>query len=164
MCNIKISGRKLWAKCDPQDYEYLNQFTWCVNNYGYCNGCVDGQIVYMHRLITGAGEGEQVDHINNDPLDNRRENLRIVSRSVNGQRKRYMPGASGYRGVHRRANKKKPDTFHARIVIDTQQHYLGTFATAEHAARAYDNAARKHFGQHCYVNFPTGSTPNAKTA
>lgn len=57
---------------------------------------------YVHRLIVGASETwDVVDHINGDTLDNRRSNLRIVTKAQNGANrvKRHARNTSGYRGV-----------------------------------------------------------------
>ena len=57
--------------------------------------------VYMHRLIMAAPRGRQVDHINHDTLDNRRENLRIVTNRQNNENRNgaYKNSKSGIRGV-----------------------------------------------------------------
>jgi hypothetical protein len=80
----------------------------------------------MHRQITGAVAGEETDHINRDGLDNRRRNLRIVTRSQNGfNRGIQCNNTSGEIGVvwHRR-NKK----WQAQAMIERKMRYLGQFS------------------------------------
>lgn len=62
-----------------------------------------GRVGYMHRFILGAHKGQDVDHINNNGLDNRRANLRIGNRSQNMQNRRGANSnnnSTGVRGVH----------------------------------------------------------------
>jgi hypothetical protein len=89
-----------------EDYETLRGYTWRLNpsGYAYRTIWISGQNrtgkVYLHRQVTGCPQGLQVDHINKDRLDNRRENLRICTRSQNSAaNKKRVGGASKYRGV-----------------------------------------------------------------
>jgi hypothetical protein len=84
----------------------------------------------------------QVHHINADGLDNRRCNLRVVTRQQNLQSRR-MPknNTSGYKGVQRYKDKWRVQFF---VVLET----------AEDAARAYDKLATLMFGEHAVLNFP----------
>jgi hypothetical protein len=80
----------LVAVVDASDYEYLMQWNWCAQarlrdgegSFYVARKDSSGK-KYMHRIITAAPEGMDVDHINHDGLDNRRHNLRVVTRSVN---------------------------------------------------------------------------------
>lgn len=56
---------------------------------------------------------------------------------------------SGFKGVYRTA-----DTWWSKIKIDGTPKHLGSFLTAEAAARAYDAAALETWGEHTYLNFP----------
>ncbi len=75
------------AIVDDEDYEYLSQWDWCYGGSGYAARWrrIDGKkrLVYMHTVINQTPEGGITDHINRNKLDNRRENLRTVSHSVN---------------------------------------------------------------------------------
>lgn len=77
----------------------LSIFKWHKHGRGYASALVQGKQTFMHRLIMGAGEHDIVDHINGNPLDNRRENLRFVTKSQNAQNSRKAPSTTGFIGV-----------------------------------------------------------------
>lgn len=104
--------------------------------------------IKMHRLVLAVALGGwpqgMVDHINGDPLDNRRANLRLVDRKGNAQNRRRASrnSSTGYLGVCRtRRSQKFP--FRARIRVDGKQFDLGGFETAEAAYEAYVAAKRR---------------------
>lgn len=90
----------------------------------------------MHRLILGAKPGDIVDHINGDPLDNRRSNLRIVSARSNCINKRGR-GSSAFLGVS-----KSPEGWVVSIARDGESVRVGCWQSEEIAAAAYNRAAR----------------------
>jgi hypothetical protein len=140
---------------DDADYSWINEFQWYAAkiNYGvgfYACRKIRRRPVGMHRIIMGVENDPSVDvdHINNDALDNRRENLRICSRSENCMNKvMHRDNRSGFKGVSRSGNR-----FQAKIKANGKQRYLGTFKTPEEAARAYDAAAKEHFGAFARLN------------
>lgn len=73
---------------DDADYEWLSRWKWHYHG-GYAER---GDGVLMHREITDCPAGKEVDHINHDPLDNRRENLRVVTRWQNMLNRRMRKG------------------------------------------------------------------------
>lgn len=90
----------------------------------------------MHREIMGLvkGDGQEVDHINRDRHDNRRENLRIGTRALNGQNLSVKPGcASRHRGV---SWDKRRNRWSARVKVQGVLHWLGYFDREEDAAAA----------------------------
>jgi len=104
----------------------------------------------MHRFILKAKPGEIVDHINQNTLDNRIENLKISSRGENKQN--FRPEFFNQRklpcGVQRRGNK-----FRAKIKIHQKSYNLGTFDDPILAGLAYDEAADKFYGPFGFRNF-----------
>ena len=98
-----------------------------------------------HRLVWmvvhGEFPGDMIDHINGNPTDNRIENLRVVTHSVNMQNRRTARSTNktGLLGVSVSGSK-----FSAEIRIDGTQVCLGRFETAQMAHEAYVNAKRTH--------------------
>jgi hypothetical protein len=139
----------LVALCDESDAESLQRYRWHalrIHNRTYAATQINGKRMYMHRfLMPNAAE---IDHRNRDGLDNRRENLRECTHSQNLANAEFPVGATGYRGVRVMRSK-----YQARIKVDQTYRHLGTFDTAEQAARAYDTAAREAFGEFAYQNF-----------
>jgi len=97
-------------------------------------------------------EDMHIDHINGDGLDNRRENLRIVSpRQNQANSRKHVLGQSRYKGV---AWCQGAHKWRAYISPDRQQIHLGLYDTEIEAAAAYDTRAREIFGEHACLNNP----------
>jgi hypothetical protein len=147
---------------DNEDYEELSKYKWRASVQP--NGRVYAirsqrnplkktqDTIFMHRVITDASRGMDVDHIDGNGLNNTRSNLRVCSRSENLRNQRlHSDNTSGFKGVsyHKRDRK-----WQARIRVNGKQHFLGYFDTPEAAARAYDTAALHYFGEFARLNFP----------
>lgn len=105
----------------------------------------------LHQLIMNC-KGKIVDHINGNPLDNRRINLRVTSASGNNKNARKRRNAvSKYKGVHfcKRGQKCK-----AQIQNNGVKYSLGSYVNEIDAARAYDAKAKELFGEFAKLNFP----------
>lgn len=110
----------------------------------------------MHREVYELAHGpipagHHIDHIDRDPFNNQRSNLRLATPLQNARNHRAKRTAlAGFKGVDLDGGR-----WRARIQLsDGCRVSLGSFATAEQAARAYDAAARKHFGAFAMLNFP----------
>jgi hypothetical protein len=110
-------------------------------------GKENGGAVSLHRFLMKALPGQVVDHINGNPLDNRKSNLRIVTAHQNSMNRGDTVGRKLPKGVYlRKANKFKP--FIAGIRHCGQYINLGAYETVEQAANAYRTAADLLFNKH----------------
>lgn len=148
MKQIVLSNKDV-ALVDDQDYEELSRRSWYISSSGYACTWLYGKNARMHRMIMKAESGLDVDHINHNKLDNRRSNLRLCTRSQNNAN-RITTSSTGYKGV---TWIKKKNRFAAQIKINGVNKYLGLFKSAVDAAKAYDVAAKKLFGDFAKVNF-----------
>lgn len=143
------------AVIDFEDMELVGRLKWCVFKsqrqiYAVRRPSTN-EYVYMHRVILGLKEGDsEVDHKNGDGLDNRRENLRLVTHTQNMRafRKRAKRYVSRFRGVQPNHKRWSAHIWHQGRI------YLGTFDTEEEAAKAYDDAAMKYGFEKEALNFP----------
>lgn len=143
------------ALVDDEDYERVSQHKWYAgkirNTYYAMHGIQkpDGHWTteYMHNLITGY---PQTDHKNGNGLDNQKKNLRLASDADN-QHNYRLPrnNTSGYKGVNW---DKRDNKWRARITVNGKQRTIGRYDDIIEAARAYDEAARNHFGEFARTN------------
>lgn len=107
-----------------------------------------------HRLIYFLEIGEQqeqIDHIDGDRANNRISNLRAATTSQNQSNREGKRGsASKYKGVHKSKSKKSP--WRVVIVVNGEGIYLGAFSNENEAAKVYNDAAIKYFGEFAYLN------------
>jgi len=107
----------------------------------------DGSHSYLHHII--LGNTSEVDHRDNDGLNNRRSNLRQCSN--HGQNNANMrPRTSLYKGVARCCKKH----WIARTKVNGKYFKVGAFPTAMEAAKAYDDFMVSRFGDFARLNFP----------
>lgn len=103
----------------------------------------------MHNQIMNPPKGMEVDHRDRDGLHNWRENLRVCTHAQNSMN-RGPSSVTGFKGVRLYGSKK----YIAQIKFRKKFFHLGIFTEAEEAARAYDAAAKKFFGDFAWLNFP----------
>lgn len=133
-----------------EDYENLSDKKWC--RFGlYPGRYQSGRHIAMHRLIINAPDDIKVDHIDGDPLNNQRHNLRFATPLQNMMNRRgKRNGSSKRKGVwfDEQAGNKK---WRAAIRIDGKLKYLGRFHTEDEAGDAYAASAIEHFGEFACV-------------
>lgn len=116
-------------KIDAEDYPLVSKYKWRTikgyASYGY-------KIHYLHRLITNAIDGQQVDHINLDITDNRKENLRIVGASLN-QCNKHGYNRYGIKGIEYHKSINKWSTY---VRFKNKQYHSPCYCSKEEAAFA----------------------------
>lgn len=139
------------------DFDRVSTVRWHLCN-GYAIRRVCGVQQLMHRFILSAPDGVTVDHINGNPLDNRRENLRLCTQAQNSKNnKGHRDRKSKYKGVS--VNRAQHPSWCARLGFDTKNKggiTVGYFSTEEAAARAYDRAAHEADPEFSRLNFSDG--------
>jgi hypothetical protein len=90
------------------------------------------------------------DHRDGNGLNNQRHNLRICTAKENGRNQRINSvNTSGYKGV---SWKKDQHKWLSQIIVDNRAYNLGTFVCPLRAAKAYNDAAEKYFGEFARPN------------
>ena len=147
---IPLSQGK-FAAVDDADYDWLAKHKWSYDPKGYAMRRSANVTIFMHRVVLNASGPVVVDHVNGDGLDNRRENLRIVTTAQNNYNRHpeKRPKTSQYKGV---SLNKTVNRWQAHIKKGEDRRYLGLYDSEQDAARAYNAAARHYFGEHAFVN------------
>lgn len=142
----KISGRKWHAL-----HGWRNK-TWYAQCNLYDADTKAESSCALHRFLMNAASGEMVDHKDGDGLNNRRDNLRIATRSQNSQNSTKRKNCSSqFKGVCWYPPTRK---WVGQLRVAGKRIYLGYFQNEQAAARAYDAAAIKYFGEFALLNFP----------
>lgn len=115
--------------------------------------------LWLHRFLINPPDDMYVDHINGNPLDNRKENLRIVTPKQNSKNRTSNTGKIPYIGVKYAGSPHGLKKYVAAITPDKVRITLGYYYTAEEAALARDLAAKELWGEHAGLNFPDGAPP-----
>ncbi len=168
MKRIKLSGKLgegSYALVDDEDYERVNKYRWHLLNdrpsrtvHFVMDGREREMAVFMHNEVLGRllkpGETHNrkmhVDHINGNPLDNRRNNLRLCTASQNSMNRRISnTNTTGYKGVCKRRGGK----YYLGIVRIGGKSYCGkSRKTAVEAAEDYNELAKKLCGEFALLN------------
>ena len=139
---------------DVDDYDRVSRYYWHVatNDYVLTNAKTpNGRS--LHRFVAKARKGQYVDHINGNPPDNRKCNLRICTNAQNAFNQNVRSNNTiGFKGV----NKTRSGRYRSYINKDYRQINLGVYDTAEEAALAYDEAAILLHGKFARTNAMLG--------
>lgn len=151
--HVPFKTETLIGAFDKSELEKVDIFCWSarydshVGNY-YLQASIKGQTdkrtwAMMHRMICNEPKGMVIDHINGNTLDNRKENLRVVSNGQNSQnRKSSRKGsASGIRGVSYRSDINK---WRVRVAVNYKHVSIGNFETLEEAEQASIEARKQY--------------------
>jgi hypothetical protein len=157
---ISLSQGKL-AFVSQVDRDLAEKYRW---HFGATKGYAQRQIregkkkryEYLHRKIAerminrDLTSNDFVEYSNGDRLDNRRENILILTRSEHIQKQNISKSnKSGYKGVFYRKSRNK---WEARITIHGKKIFLGLYDNRRDAAIAYNQEARKYYGENAKLN------------
>lgn len=145
---------------DDEDFELVNSYKWRAVEHGRgfrvsrgnChtrNGNWHSKCALVHRFLLKAEKHQIIDHIDGNPLNNQRSNLRFCTFQQNLWNKPLRKDSkSGVIGVRRNKN----NSFTVRIQISGKRLCLGTFNSIKEAASKYNEAATIHFGEFARLN------------
>jgi len=156
---------KHFAQVDDEDYDYLMQWNWCIQKgiYTlYVSALINNKKTLMHRLLLGLTDPKILgDHRDHNGLNNQRNNLRRATHVENAQNMSIKKRKS--KGVYfrrRKIYKRKDDGssfvlkegWIVKIMANKKNNFIGTFKTKKQAIKAYDEAAKIHFGEFAHLN------------
>lgn len=141
-----------FALVDDEDYDYLMQWKWRFSGkYAVRSEHKTRKTIFMHRVVNNTPNGLQADHINNDKLDNRKENIRFATSGQNSRNKPKNRGVSKYKGVFK-VGGGKDKCWKTAVVSNGKRIWSKCFYTEEEAALVYNQLALKHYGEFAYLN------------
>lgn len=133
---------------DDEDFNKVSKYTWRIRWDGRAHSQIRGKMTLLHRYILDAPNGFQVDHIDGNPLNNRKVNLRLCTNSQNQMNSKKRSNCkSKYKGV----------TFRKGMyVLHVRGKHIRAFQNEMDAAIGYDIIAKQLYGEFCRPNFPDG--------
>jgi hypothetical protein len=158
----KRYANKYFALVDDEDYDFLMQWNWAVakvHEKFYVSRKINDKHIYIHRVIMKAEKHQEIDHIDNNPLNNQKSNLRFCTRSQNIANRKSR-GKSKYLGVSKRIKRYiKQDGkiveyiyWEVGLRARKQRLFRGMYRTEIAAAIAYNKAALKYHGEFAKLN------------
>ncbi len=152
-----------YALVDPEDYERVMTYLWCAyrsKEVWYAHRDIIKGTAYrnMHRFILGDFSSEEIDHIDNNGLNNQKKNLRSCTTSQNAMhRGPSKRNKSGYKGVSWCIARQK---WIVQIHTGKKNNYVGAYDSKIYAAVIYDEVAQEAYGDFAYLNFPAETLPD----
>jgi hypothetical protein len=114
-----------------------------------CRKDNSNKTIFLSRYILDYSGVGEIDHIDGNPLNNQKENLRICTHQENTFNTKSRDGTSMFKGVYKQNHK-----WRAQITFNHKHIHLGYHKTEHLAAVHYDVAALYLFGEFAYLNFP----------
>jgi hypothetical protein len=150
---VKNKGAIHYALVDKEDYERLNQYSWRLHEFRCAIRTTkkNGKVITirMHREIMNTPKGMDTDHINGNPLDNRKVNLRICTHQQNSWNvKKHKDGKYRYKGVAFVAHGKRQKRWISQVYCKGKLYRSKYYLTAEEASNWYQLQAKQLFGEY----------------
>lgn len=140
------TGKEFWF--DKEDFDLLQGYAWFENDQGYVCSYIGGRIVRLHRLVFPCHANEIIDHKNRNRQDNRKSNLRIATKQLNGiNRGPSKNNRVGIKGVSKMGEGGK---YVARICKNGSTINIGTFDTPNEAESARVAKEIELFGEFAF--------------
>jgi len=148
-CEISIKDRngveKHRAIIDRDDYDKVKNYRWHSNDKNYVGTWYNGKIISLHRMLMKFPK-EMIDHKNQNPLDNRKNNLQVCNASENRiNAKLSNHNTSGINGVFLRPNGK----WQASIIVNKKKIYLAETFNKNLAIKRKVEAEKKYYPNFC---------------
>jgi len=128
---IQLSNCNRTTRVSKEDF-FITKYRWHLDGDGYACSKINGRLLRLHKLLVKQVKNLVSDHINRDRLDNRRENLRLVSKRMNSLNRKGTANTSGHVGVRWHKSAKK---YIANIRINGRLIHLGYFDKFEDAVK-----------------------------
>jgi len=145
----RINEDEVETKIDIEDINKIKKHRWSYNGNYIISGRGKEQLK-LHRYVMNYSGNKEIDHININKLDNRKQNLRIVNRSLNAFNSGlHINNKSGYSGVYQNKTKK----WVVNIKINNRTKYLGQFININNAINIRRKAEIKYFGEYSNKNY-----------
>ena len=128
-----------------EDVDRIKDFKWYLDTKGYAKSSRGNKNLFMHNLFIKF-DGKVTDHINGNPLDNRRSNLRAITNTENIRHRVNLNknNTSGHIGVY--WNKRR-QRWYACIMVDGRSINLGSSTNLEEAIAMRKAGEDKYFGE-----------------
>lgn len=123
---------------DKEDYEKIRKLHWYKDKDGYLRGSIRGKLIFLHKFIMDCPEGMIVDHINRNPQDNRKQNLRICTPQQNVWNRKFK----GYTKVK--------DKYRVTLWKDGKLVFRELCDTEDKAKEVRRKAELLYFGEYAY--------------
>lgn len=137
---------------DEADFELVSRYKWSPHGakrgtpYAHSHDSISGKRIFLHTLLMNTPKGMVVDHIDGNPLNNSRANLRLCTQAENSRNTRKSKNnRTGIKGV---CIDPQSGTYMVRCGRET----IGRFRSLRDATSAYNIAASRKFGEFAKLN------------
>lgn len=141
---IKMSNCDEFALIDIEDIPKIKDYCWNYQKRSYYPSAkINGKRKYLHRIIMPNDDKRFVtDHINRNPLDNRKSNLRIVTQCVNCQNEdKRTTNTTGYKNISYISTR---DIYVVAFRANHKNHYVGSYRYLETAVQKLEEYKKEH--------------------